>query len=50
MERATVLLKDVFDFSLEETASALDTTVGAVKAALHRGRAKLNFARARGQN
>jgi RNA polymerase sigma-70 factor (ECF subfamily) len=42
MERATVLLKDVFDFSLEETASAVDSTVGAVKAALHRGRAKLN--------
>src|SRR5438105_1762344 len=40
-ERATVLLKDVFDLSLEETATALDTTVGAVKAALHRGRTKL---------
>jgi RNA polymerase sigma-70 factor (ECF subfamily) len=42
MERATVLLKDVFDFSLEETARALDVTVGAVKAGLHRGRAKLH--------
>jgi RNA polymerase sigma-70 factor, ECF subfamily len=41
MERVTVLLKDVFDFSLEETARALDVTVGAVKAGLHRGRAKL---------
>jgi RNA polymerase sigma-70 factor (ECF subfamily) len=40
-ERAAVVLKDVFDFSLEETASALATTVGAVKTALHRGRGKL---------
>jgi RNA polymerase sigma-70 factor, ECF subfamily len=42
VERAAVLLKDVFDLTLEETATALDSTVGAVKAALHRGRAKLN--------
>ena len=40
-ERAAVVLKDVFDFSLEETAGALATTVGAVKTALHRGRGKL---------
>ncbi len=40
-ERAAVVLKDVFDFSLEETAEALGTTVGAVKTALHRGRGKL---------
>ncbi len=40
-ERAAVVLKDVFDFSLEETAEALSTTVGAVKTALHRGRGKL---------
>ncbi len=40
-ERAAVVLKDVFDFSLEETADALATTVGAVKAALHRGRGRL---------
>jgi RNA polymerase sigma-70 factor (ECF subfamily) len=40
-ERAAVVLKDVFDFSLEETAEALSTTVGAVKSALHRGREKL---------
>lgn len=32
----------MFDLSLEETANALDSTLGAVKAALHRGRAKLN--------
>ncbi|MBX3460220.1 MAG: RNA polymerase sigma factor [Planctomycetes bacterium] len=44
-ERAALLLKDVFDFSLEETASYLQTTVGAVKAALHRGREKLALAR-----
>jgi RNA polymerase sigma-70 factor, ECF subfamily len=42
VERAALLLKDVFDLSLEETATALDSTVGAVKAALHRGRAKLS--------
>ena len=40
-ERAAVVLKDVFDFSLEDTADALSTTVGAVKTALHRGRGKL---------
>ncbi len=40
-ERAAVLLKDVFDLSLEETASMLQTSVGAVKAALHRGRGRL---------
>jgi RNA polymerase sigma-70 factor (ECF subfamily) len=41
-ERAAVLLKEVFDLSLEETASILKTTVGAVKAALHRGRTRLD--------
>lgn len=40
-ERAAIVLKDVFDFSLEEVAETLSTTVGAVKAALHRGRGKL---------
>jgi len=40
-ERAAVVLKDVFELSLEETAEALSTTVGAIKAALHRGRGKL---------
>ncbi|HWB80958.1 MAG TPA: sigma-70 family RNA polymerase sigma factor [Nannocystaceae bacterium] len=40
-ERAAVVLKDVFAFSLEEIADVLATTVGAVKAALHRGRGKL---------
>lgn len=40
-ERACVLLKDVFDFSLEEIAGLVDSTVGGVKAALNRGRSKL---------
>ncbi|MER9584930.1 sigma factor-like helix-turn-helix DNA-binding protein [Mesorhizobium sp. M0276] len=39
-ERACVLLKDVFDYSLEETAELVDS-VGGVKSALSRGRAKL---------
>jgi RNA polymerase sigma-70 factor (ECF subfamily) len=41
-ERAAVLLKDVFDMSLKEAASVLGTSAGAVKAALHRGRARLS--------
>jgi RNA polymerase sigma-70 factor, ECF subfamily len=40
-ERACVLLKDVFDYSLEEIAELVGSTVGGVKAALNRGRAKL---------
>lgn len=40
-ERAAVVLKDVFDFTLEEIAQALSTSAGAIKAALHRGRSKL---------
>lgn len=40
-ERAAVVLKDVFDFSLDETAEALGTSTGAIKAALHRARGKL---------
>jgi len=41
MERACVLLKDVFDYSLEDIAGLVDSTVGGVKAALNRGRSKL---------
>jgi RNA polymerase sigma-70 factor (ECF subfamily) len=41
MERACVLLKDVFDYSLEEIAELVDSTTGGVKAALNRGRSKL---------
>lgn len=41
MERATILLKDVLDYSLEETAEILATTVGGTKSALHRARTRL---------
>ncbi|NUP08934.1 MAG: sigma-70 family RNA polymerase sigma factor [Polyangiaceae bacterium] len=41
-ERACLILKDVLDWTLEETAEAMGSTVGAVKAALHRGRGKLD--------
>jgi RNA polymerase sigma-70 factor, ECF subfamily len=41
-ERAAVVLKDVFDFTLEEISESLSTTVGGVKAALSRGRTKLS--------
>jgi RNA polymerase sigma-70 factor (ECF subfamily) len=40
-ERAAVVLKDVFELSLEEIAESLATTSGAIKAALHRARGKL---------
>jgi len=40
-ERACVLLKDVFDYSLDEIAELVDSTVGGVKAALNRARTKL---------
>jgi RNA polymerase sigma-70 factor (ECF subfamily) len=40
-ERACVLLKDVFDYTLDEIAELVDSTVGGVKAALSRGRSKL---------
>lgn len=46
-ERACVLLKDVFDYSLEEIAELVGSTVGAVKAALNRGRSKLTASPAR---
>ena len=42
MERACVLLKDIFDYTLEEVAELVSTTVGGVKAALNRGRSKLS--------
>src|SRR5438094_6555523 len=41
-ERACILLKDVFEYSLEEIAELVDSTVGGVKAALNRGRTKLS--------
>jgi RNA polymerase sigma-70 factor, ECF subfamily len=40
-ERAALVMKDVFDMPLEEVAETLHTTVGAVKAALHRARERL---------
>ena len=40
-ERAALVMKDVFDFSLEETAELLNTTAGAVKSALNRARGRL---------
>ena len=36
-----MLLKDVYEYSLEEIAELVDSTVGGVKAALNRGRSKL---------
>ncbi len=40
-ERAALILKDLFDMSLREIAGVLETTPGAVKSALHRGRERL---------
>lgn len=40
-ERAAVVLKDVLDYSLQETAEVLNTTVGTIKSALHRDRARV---------
>jgi RNA polymerase sigma-70 factor (ECF subfamily) len=40
-ERACVLLKDVFDYSLEDIADLVESTTGGVKAALSRSRGKL---------
>ena len=40
-ERAALVLKDVFDLTLKETAEMLSTSENAVKAALHRGRSRL---------
>ena len=39
--RACVLLKEVFEYSLEEIAELTGSSVGAVKSALNRGRSKL---------
>jgi len=48
-ERAAIVLKEVLDYSLEESAEVLKTTVGAVKSALHRGRARLNESKPKAQ-
>jgi len=45
-QRASVVLVDVLGYSLAETATILETSVAAVKATLHRGRARLASAEA----
>ena len=40
-ERAALVLKEVFDMTLDEIAELLATTTGAIKSALHRGRDRL---------
>jgi RNA polymerase sigma-70 factor, ECF subfamily len=40
-ERVAIILKDVFEFSLEESAKIMESSEGAVKVALHRGREKM---------
>lgn len=41
IQRSSVVLVDVLEYSVEETAEILESTLAAVKAALHRGRARL---------
>ena len=41
MQRSCVIFKDVFGYSLAEIAGILESNVGSVKAALHRGRGNL---------
>jgi RNA polymerase sigma-70 factor (ECF subfamily) len=40
-ERAALVLKEMFDMTLDEIAELLGTTAGTVKSALHRGRERL---------
>lgn len=40
-QRSSVILMDVFGYSLQEISAVMDATLPAVKAALHRGRTKL---------
>jgi RNA polymerase sigma-70 factor, ECF subfamily len=40
-QRSTVILMDVLGYSLQEIGGVTDTSIPAVKAALHRGRARL---------
>jgi RNA polymerase sigma-70 factor (ECF subfamily) len=40
-QRSSVILMDVLGYSLEDIGAVTDTTVPAIKAALHRGRARL---------
>ncbi len=46
MERACVIFKDVLDYDLASIVDTLETSIGGVKAALHRGRQKLRSAAA----
>jgi RNA polymerase sigma-70 factor (ECF subfamily) len=48
MQRSTVVLMDVLEYSLAETVEILNTTLPAVKAALHRGRVRLKALSAAG--
>lgn len=41
VQRGTVILVDVLDYSLKETATILDASLPSVKSALHRGRGRL---------
>jgi RNA polymerase sigma-70 factor (ECF subfamily) len=41
LQRSCVILKDVLSYSLDEISEMLDTSVPAIKGALHRGRATL---------
>ena len=41
VQRSSVIMMDVLGYSLQEISAALDTSVPAVKAALHRGRDRL---------
>jgi RNA polymerase sigma factor (sigma-70 family) len=41
VQRSAIILKDVLGQSLEEAATTMETTVGAIKAALSRGRANI---------
>jgi RNA polymerase sigma factor (sigma-70 family) len=44
-QRSCVILKDVLGYSLEDIAAHLEMSVTAVKAALHRGRTRLEFSK-----
>ncbi|MEM7364585.1 MAG: RNA polymerase sigma factor [Pseudomonadota bacterium] len=41
-ERAALVMKDVLDLSLAEIATVLNTSVGAIKSALHRARSRVD--------
>ncbi|MDB5813817.1 MAG: polymerase, sigma subunit, family [Rhodocyclales bacterium] len=49
-QRSAVILTDVLGYEAEETAQVMESTVPAVKAALHRGRARLRELAAQAEN